>query len=156
LKAYEGEFFPRLLQIFFFGSTLTGQFRYPSVQRYLHDLVSEIGEHIESITSSLSVFIEIGLFWFLSLFFTELNRAFLNAGVPTIRFAQEHAAANLLNLSTVATFFSAVTATTLQYTFDNHSTPLEDAVNAFWFTSMVFSIAAAVNSLLGLTWKQAM
>ncbi|KAH9073045.1 hypothetical protein EDB83DRAFT_2313141 [Lactarius deliciosus] len=97
---------------------------------------SEIGEHIESITSSLSVFIEIG--------------------VPTIRFAQNHGATNLLNLSTVATFFSAVTATTLQYTFDSHSTPLEDAVNAFWFTSMVFSIAAAVNSLLGLTWKQAM
>lgn len=113
-----------------------GQFRYPAVQRYLHDLVSEIGEHIESITSSLSVFIEIG--------------------VPTIRFAQNHGATNLLNLSTVATFFSAVTATTLQYTFDSHSTPLEDAVNAFWFTSMVFSIAAAVNSLLGLTWKQAM
>ncbi|KAN0131940.1 WD40 repeat-like protein [Lactarius tabidus] len=113
-----------------------GQFRYPSVQRYLHDLVSEIGEHIESITSSLSVFIEIG--------------------VPTIRFAQKHGAGNLLNLSTVATFFSAVTASTLQYSFDNHGTPLEDAVNAFWFTSMVFSIAAAVNSLLGLTWKQAM
>ncbi|KAI9509319.1 WD40 repeat-like protein [Russula earlei] len=113
-----------------------GQFRYPSVQRYLHDLLSEIGGHIESITSSLSVFVEIG--------------------VPTIRFAQEHGAANLLNLSTVATFFSAVTATTLQYTFESHSTPLEDAVNAFWFTSLVFSIAAAVNSLLGLTWKQAM
>lgn len=46
----------------FFFSAFTGQFRYPSVQRYLHDLVSEIGEHIESITSSLSVFIEIGLF----------------------------------------------------------------------------------------------
>jgi lysylphosphatidylglycerol synthetase-like protein (DUF2156 family) len=56
----------------------------------------------------------------------------------------------------VSTFFSAVTATTLQYTFQSHGTPLEDAVNAFWFTSMVFSIAAAVNSLLGLTWKQAM
>ena len=47
---------------YFFCSAFTGQFRYPSVQRYLHDLVSEIGEHIESITTSLSVFIEIGLF----------------------------------------------------------------------------------------------
>ncbi|KAI0296480.1 hypothetical protein BC826DRAFT_1005402 [Russula brevipes] len=108
-----------------------GQFRHPSVQRYLHDLVSEIGEHIESILLP-------------------------SLCVPTIRFSQEHGAANLLNLSTVATFFSAVTATTLQYTFDSHNTPLEDAVNAFWFTSLVFSIAAAVNSLLGLTWKQAM
>ena len=80
----------------------------------------------------------------------------LIAGIPTIRFAQKHAAANLLNLSTVAIFFSAVTATTMQFSFDQTGTPLADAVNGFWFTSLVFSIGAAVNSLLGLTWKQAM
>lgn len=75
-------------------------------------------------------------------------------GIPTIRFAQQHAADNLLNLSTVATFFSAVTATTLQFSFESTGTPLTDAVNSFWFISLVFSIASAVNSLLGLTWKQ--
>lgn len=31
-----------------------------------------------------------------------------------------------------------------------------DAVNMFWFSSLVFSIAAAVNGFLGLTWKQTM
>ncbi|KZT24894.1 WD40 repeat-like protein [Neolentinus lepideus HHB14362 ss-1] len=113
-----------------------GQFRYPAVQRYLHDLTSEMGEHLESLTSNLSLFIEVG--------------------VPTIRFAQKHAAGNLLNLSTVATFFSAVTATTLQYSYQSTGSVLTDMVNAFWFTSMVFSIGAAVNSLLGVTWKQAM
>ncbi|KAG0698073.1 hypothetical protein DFH29DRAFT_121383 [Suillus ampliporus] len=113
-----------------------GQFRYPAVQRYIHDLTSEIGDHIDNITVNLSMFIEIG--------------------VPTIRFAQQHAAANLLNLSTVATFFSAVTATTLQFSYQLTDGVLEKAVNAFWFSSLVFSIAAAVNSLLGLTWKQAM
>ncbi|KAF8888546.1 hypothetical protein BD779DRAFT_1439978 [Infundibulicybe gibba] len=113
-----------------------GQFRYPAVQRYIHDLTSEMGEHIDSITSTLSMFIEIG--------------------VPTIRFAQKHGATNLLNLSTVATFFSAVTATTLQFSFDKIETRVENAVNSFWFASLVFSISAAVNSLLGLTWKQAM
>ncbi|KAH8103027.1 WD40 repeat-like protein [Cristinia sonorae] len=113
-----------------------GQFKYPAVQRYIHDLSAEMGDHLDSITSSLSIFIEVG--------------------VPTIRFAQKHAAANLLNLSTVATFFSAVTATTLQFSFDKTGDPLSDSVNAFWFTSLVFSIGAAVNSLLGLTWKQAM
>ncbi|EPQ52299.1 WD40 repeat-like protein [Gloeophyllum trabeum ATCC 11539] len=113
-----------------------GQFRYPAVQRYLHDLTSEMGEHLESLTSNLCLFIEVG--------------------VPTIRFAQKHAASNLLNLSTVATFFSAVTATTLQYSYESTGTILADMVNAFWFTSMVFSIGAAVNSLLGVTWKQAM
>ncbi|KAH9941858.1 WD40 repeat-like protein, partial [Epithele typhae] len=113
-----------------------GQFKYPAVQRYLHDLSAELGDHIESITSSLSVFIEIG--------------------VPTIRFAQKHASQNLLNLSTVATFFSAVTATTMQFSFDMTEGTLANAVNSFWFTSLVFSIGAAVNSLLGVTWKQAM
>ncbi|KAJ7754565.1 hypothetical protein B0H16DRAFT_1542795 [Mycena metata] len=113
-----------------------GQFRYPAVQRYVHDLAEEMGTHIDSITSTLVMFVEIG--------------------VPTIRFGQKHKTDNLLNLSTVATFFSAVTATTLQFSFNLLGSPLRDAVNSFWFASLVFSIAAAVNSLLGLTWKQAM
>ncbi|KAG6901760.1 hypothetical protein C0995_008235 [Termitomyces sp. Mi166 len=113
-----------------------GQFRHQSVQRYVHDLSSEMGEHIDTITSTLSMFIEVG--------------------VPTIRFAQKHGATNLLNLSTVATFFSAVTATTMQFSFNLSRNNMSDAVNCFWFASLVFSIAAAVNSLLGLTWKQAM
>ncbi|KAF8146964.1 hypothetical protein K438DRAFT_1944325 [Mycena galopus ATCC 62051] len=113
-----------------------GQFRYPAVQRYVHDLTAEMGEHIDIITSTLVMFVEVG--------------------VPTIRFGQRHKTDNLLNLSTVATFFSAVTATTLQFSFNILGTPLRDAVNCFWFASLVFSIAAAVNSLLGLTWKQAM
>ncbi|KAJ7461797.1 WD40 repeat-like protein [Mycena galericulata] len=113
-----------------------GQFRYPAVQRYVHDLTSEMGEHIDSITSTLVMFVEVG--------------------VPTIRFGQKHKTDNLLNLSTVATFFSAVTATTLQFSFNLTFTRTQAAVNSFWFASLVFSIAAAVNSLLGLTWKQAM
>ncbi|KAJ6495341.1 hypothetical protein C8R45DRAFT_986874 [Mycena sanguinolenta] len=113
-----------------------GQFRYPAVQRYVHDLSSEMSQHIDSISSTLVMFIEIG--------------------VPTIRFGQKHKTDNLLNLSTIATFFSAVTATTLQFSFNELGSPIKDAVNCFWFASLVFSIAAAVNSLLGLTWKQAM
>ncbi|KAL5499109.1 hypothetical protein ACEPAH_1627 [Sanghuangporus vaninii] len=115
--------------------TYEGQFRYPAVQRYVHDLCGEMGDHLDTITSSLQMFLEIG--------------------IPTIRFAQQHAADNLLNLSTVATFFSAVTATTLQFSFDTVGNPTADAVNSFWFISLVFSIASAVNSLLGVTWKQA-
>lgn len=132
MKAFEGD-------LKYWASCLNEyktQFRSPAVQRYVHDLTTEIGDHIDNITITLSMFIEIG--------------------VPTIRFHQQHAAANLLNLSTVATFFSAVTASTLQFSSGSTGTVLADAVNAFWFSSLVFSIAAAVNSLLGLTWKQAM
>ena len=44
----------------------------------------------------------------------------------------------------------------MQFSFNQVDTPLANSVNGFWFTSLVFSIGAAVNSLLGLTWKQAM
>ena len=114
-----------------------------------------MGEHLDSITTSLSVFIEIGMLSHLAMIFF-LTHPHTIPGVPTIRFAQKHAAGNLLNLSTVATFFSAVTATTMQFSYTETGTPLADSVNGFWFTSLVFSIGAAVNSLLGLTWKQAM
>ncbi|KIJ06708.1 hypothetical protein PAXINDRAFT_177738 [Paxillus involutus ATCC 200175] len=112
------------------------QFRSPAVQRYVHDLTPEIGGHIDNITGTLSMFIEIG--------------------VPTIRLHQQNAVSKILNLSTVATFFSAVTATTLQYSYSATGDVLSDFVNAFWFSSLVLSIAAAVNSLLRLTWKQDM
>ncbi|KAH9952076.1 WD40 repeat-like protein [Amylocystis lapponica] len=113
-----------------------GKFRDLAVQKYSNDISSEMGEHFDSVTSALGVFIEIG--------------------VPAIRFSQEHASRNLLNLSTVATFFSAVTATTMQFSYTMTGGGTAVAVNSFWFTSLVFSIGAAVNSLLGLTWKQAM
>ncbi|KAI6043946.1 WD40-repeat-containing domain protein [Pisolithus marmoratus] len=116
--------------------TYRGQFKYPAVQRYIHDLASEMGGHIDRITNTLRMFIEVG--------------------VPTIRCAQQHAASNLLTLSTVATFFSGVTATTLQNSSNSTSTGLGRGVNAFWFSSLVFSIAAAVNSLIGLSWRMAM
>ncbi|KAF8496482.1 WD40 repeat-like protein [Russula emetica] len=111
-----------------------GKLKSLAVRRYLHELMADVGEHLHSLSTALSMFIEVG--------------------IPTIRFAQQHGASNFLNLSTIATFFSAVTATTLQYSYQNVGTGAADAVNGFWFTSMVFSIAAAVNSLLGLTWKQ--
>ncbi|KIJ11156.1 hypothetical protein PAXINDRAFT_157371 [Paxillus involutus ATCC 200175] len=133
-------------------NTYKTQFKYPAVQRYIHDLTSEMGDHVDSITSTLITFIEV-----VRLMSRIVWRGGLPVeGVPTIRFAQKHGASNLLTLSTVATFFSAVTATTLQFSYSSTSTVLEKSVNAFWFSSLVFSIAAAVNSLLGLSWKMAM
>jgi hypothetical protein len=117
-----------------------GQFKYPAVQRYLHDLSSDFGEHIESITSALSMFIEVGkLSHFTSVW--SLGHPYANvSGVPMIRLAQKHGAHGLLNLSTIATFFSSVTATSLQFSFGDTNSAAANVVNAFWFTSLVFSI----------------
>lgn len=41
------------------------------------------------------------------------------------------------------------TATTIQFSFELNDNDIQKAVNAFWFSSLVFSIASAVNSLLG-------
>ena len=117
-----------------------GQFKYPAVQRYLHDLSSHLGEHIENITPALSLFIEVGkLSHFTSVW--SLGHPYSNvSGVHSIRIAQKHGTHSLLNLSTIATFFSSVTATSLQFSFGNTSNAAANAVNAFWFTSLVFSI----------------
>ncbi|VDC07917.1 unnamed protein product [Peniophora sp. CBMAI 1063] len=113
-----------------------GQLKSPSVRRYLHDLSAEMGEHLGSISRYLSTFNE--------------------TCIPTIRDMQRHGGRNLLNLSMLATVFCAVAATTLQMSYNYNKNSLQSAVNGFWFTSIVLSIAAAGNSLLGLAWKQAM
>ena len=127
----------------------SAQFKNPAVQRYLHDLSSDLGEHIESITSALSLFIEVGKLTHFTLVWS-LGRPYSNvSGVPTIRFAQKHGAHSLLNLSTIATFFSSVTATSLQFSFGDTNSAAANAVNAFWFTSLVFSIGEFSH----YTWK---
>ncbi|KIJ59079.1 hypothetical protein HYDPIDRAFT_190627 [Hydnomerulius pinastri MD-312] len=117
-------------------SEYKNQFLNPPVQRYINDLSTEIGDQLESIADMLNLFIE--------------NR------IPTIKFQQQRSSSNLSNLSTVSTVFSAVTATTLQFSYGTAGKAVTDTVNAFWFSSLVFSIAATVSALLGQTWKQAM
>ena len=105
-----------------------GQFEYPAVQRYLHDLSSDFGEHIESITSALSLFIDVGKLSHLTSVWS-LGHPYSNvSGVPAVRLAQKHDAGSLLNLSTIATFFSSVTATSLQFSFGDTNSAAANAV----------------------------
>jgi hypothetical protein len=78
-----------------------------------------------------------------------------DAGVPTIQLSQQYAASNLSNLATFGTIFSIVTATLLQLSYSRVRTGLAISVNAFWFSSLVFSVTAIATSLLGLAWTQA-
>ncbi|KAG8903781.1 hypothetical protein FRB99_002771 [Tulasnella sp. 403] len=112
------------------------QFQYPAIKRYVNDLTREMDEHLENIRDALRIFVK--------------------DGVSTIRTAQNHTQTGLQNLSTVATFFSGVTATTLQYSFDKIDTSKEHFVNMLWITSLVFSIASSINSQLAYHWRAAM
>ncbi|KAG9118896.1 hypothetical protein FRC07_006350, partial [Ceratobasidium sp. 392] len=113
-----------------------GQLKTIAVQRYINDLSVDIGMHMEGMKEALNTFIEVG--------------------IPTIRHAQSHTADGLQYLSTVATFFSGVTATTIQYSFDKVGNPRADLVNALWIISLIFSIASAINSQLAYHWRAAM
>ena len=74
--------------------------------------------------------------------------------IPTIRQSQEFISQRYLNLTTIATFLSNVTATTLQITADGPVSTLTVTTNSLWSISLVFSSASAVYSLLVMTWRQ--
>ncbi|CUA74370.1 Metal resistance protein YCF1 [Rhizoctonia solani] len=112
------------------------QIKVLAVARYINDLTEDLGSHMDNMKNSLNIFIDVG--------------------VPTIRFYQTHAATGLQNLSTVATFLSGVTATTLQFSYQSRGQLLPDSVNALWISSLVLSIASAINSQLAYHWRVAM
>ena len=67
---------------------------------------------------------------------------------------KERATTRYVNITTIATFFSSVTATTLQMSISFTQSTLWNAVNFFWFISLVFSVSSGVSSLLGMTWRK--
>ncbi|KAF8762035.1 negative gluconeogenesis [Rhizoctonia solani] len=68
----------------------------------------------------------------------ESLNTFIDVGVPTIRFSQKH------------------TATGLQNLFEAHNDAVQNLVNGLWISSLVFSIASAINSQLAYHWRAAM
>ena len=67
---------------------------------------------------------------------------------------EEKSTLRYLNMTTIATFFSSVSATTLQFTFGDNGGTLSKIVNLCWFISILSSVASGMNSLLGLTWRR--
>ena len=84
---------------------------------------------------------------------SQVNAASL--ALPTfVADEKERATTRYLNITTIATFFSSVTATTLQFSLPDSSTLLGSVVNFFWLLSLVFSVSSAISSLLGMTWRK--
>ena len=76
-------------------------------------------------------------------------------GIPMIEHAQKRKASGLLNTATVATFFSGVSATALQYSVASHVTVSQQLVNFLWTSALVFSLASAINSQIAYRWQVA-
>ncbi|KAI5121102.1 hypothetical protein M0805_001959 [Coniferiporia weirii] len=100
------------------------------------EILVSLSRHIDDITQGLSELFE--------------------SSFPVFLEAQEKAQSiDYNNMLTAATFFSAVTATTLQLSYAYNTNPHASfgvAVNTLWFVALVFSTASSLNSLVGLTW----
>lgn len=67
---------------------------------------------------------------------------------------EERATTRYLTLTTIATFFSSITATTLQLSFQGEGSRLSGVVNFFWLISLLFSVSSGINSFLGMLWRK--
>ncbi|KAF8074129.1 hypothetical protein FPV67DRAFT_1739939 [Lyophyllum atratum] len=108
-----------------------------NMRLYISNLTEEMGDDFDCIHSAFKLFNTYGL--------------------PVMQYEQKRDAESVLNMSTVATFFSAVTATTLQMSVSIQGDSPNKAiiiVNTFWFCSLVLSIGAALNSLMAGAWKR--
>ena len=86
----------------------------------------------------------------------EHNRIRLFSALPMfLADEKERVTTRYLNITTIATFFSSMTVTALQTSLSiNAGSAVWDAVNLFWFISLVFSVSSGVSSLLGMTWQK--
>ncbi|KAK7676814.1 hypothetical protein QCA50_020220 [Cerrena zonata] len=110
-----------------------GQLTELAVRQYIHDITLEIDVQLRIVADQLPKFI--------------------TSGFKTIISHQKDVADNLVIL---ATFFTSTAATTLQFSYAQSESPLFTSVNAFWFLALVFSLGAAGNGLMSLSWKRPM
>ncbi|XP_006462911.1 hypothetical protein AGABI2DRAFT_119744 [Agaricus bisporus var. bisporus H97] len=113
----------------------SGRLNTPLIQRYVHQFINELQVDFEKVTAAVDEFAAVG--------------------VSAISHEQARSSLNLTNILTVSTFFSGVTASTLQMS-TSASDDKDDTIllaNLLWFMSMIFSVGAALNSLLAMAWK---
>jgi len=102
-------------------------------ETYLHDLCTVLGPLIQGFGRAMNDFVEVGY--------------------PAVKSTQEYTRLNLRNMSTIATFFSGVTTGMIQVAVPTSDSGLDTVVSLFFISSLVFSIAVIVQSLLSLAWN---
>ncbi|EJD00367.1 uncharacterized protein FOMMEDRAFT_30439 [Fomitiporia mediterranea MF3/22] len=87
----------------------------------------------------------------------DVLKEFTDITEQVIQRSEQYSNQRYLNLTTIATFLSSVTATTLQISTGPTGGPdsvLAGITNEFWFISLVFSMASATQSLIIMIWRQ--
>ncbi|KAG8925021.1 hypothetical protein FRC01_010780 [Tulasnella sp. 417] len=100
---------------------------------YIEQAMKEMSVHVSKLKAALSDFIE--------------------QGVKAIQNSEKKSQARLQNMSTVATFLSAVTATTMQYPMGETRVKTANAVLGLWISSLILSIASAINAQVAIHWR---
>ncbi|KAI0081179.1 hypothetical protein K474DRAFT_1657037 [Panus rudis PR-1116 ss-1] len=85
---------------------------------------------------------------------TQNLQTFLNEGISVVEKEEKDESKMMLNLSSVATLFSATTAAALQIALTGDLNLLVELAVCFWFISLILSVAVALNVLFGLAVKQ--
>ena len=67
---------------------------------------------------------------------------------------KERATTRYVNITTVAIFFSSVSASILPLFGPVDDTAFFNAEQFFLFQSLIFSVSSAISSLLGMTWRK--
>lgn len=118
--------------------------------------MAEIGVRLEALTKHfIRVFINIGER--MPSVSKEMKCLLVSQGIPTVKATQDHGATNLGNQTLVAALFAGV-ATGMIQVFSNGGSGhggLNDWIVLLWYMTLIFSVASAVNGLLGLSWMQA-
>ncbi|KAI0346931.1 hypothetical protein BDW22DRAFT_1351231 [Trametopsis cervina] len=116
------------------------EFHTQAMQQFLFESMPDIGRRLERLTR-------------------RAIPIFTKAGIPTVQASQNNSTSNLQNLTVVSTLFAGVASAMLQVAGNgpdgDADTPLNSSISLFWYLSLVFSISATVNGLLGLSWMQA-
>ena len=117
----------------------------------MEDILSGSEKVMSEVAEELRSFGERGMLRYSKLRFKQYM--ILLIALPTfLADEKERATTRYVNITTIATFFSSVTATTLQMSISFTHSTLLNAVNFFWLVSLVFSVSSGVSSLLGMTW----
>ncbi|KAF8339869.1 uncharacterized protein EI90DRAFT_3038075 [Cantharellus anzutake] len=101
------------------------------VRAHVAIIPGKIADHLVGVTGALETFIHLGL--------------------PIVLRSERDS--TFQNLSTVAALFASVSATTIQFSYTQAGTGIEQAVNVLWIVSLVFAIASAINSQLSYQWS---
>ena len=135
---------------------LLGEYQHTELLEYICEspLFDESEKAMHAVAEELQRFGERCMSYYLRRF--EYHQTLLLAALPMfLADEKERATTRYLNITTIATFFSSVTATVLQTSLAiNPGSTVWDVVNLFWFISLVFSVSSGVSSLLGMTWRK--